>query len=177
MELVRQTIENVVNEYKRETVENFVFPSPSKDELEMVAPFLKDSGLTPAAAHLVLVNFDRDPKDISTLDLENRVKLLKVIYKLLDNEDLVDKMVLKNMKKDDVENADGMIKVLKRIINLLIMESNTAHSPIEETQKSPVEQMYEKKIDRMQSYTSYSFIFILSFVIIFLCAMINGKKI
>lgn len=176
MDLVRHTIENVVTEYRNESTENFVFPAPSKEQMAMVAPLFKNENITPEAAYLVLLNFDRDPKDISTLDLENRVKVLKVIYKMLDNKEFSG-MILNNLKtEDELKNADGMIKVLKRIVNLLIMESNTAHAPTDEKQKTPVEHMYEKKMDRMQSYTSHVFIFALSVIVILLCCMINKNK-
>lgn len=176
MDLVRQTIENIVTEYRNESTENFVFPSPSKEQMAMVAPLFKNENIAPEVAYLVLLNFDRDPKDLSTLDLENRVKVLKVIYKMLDDKNFAD-MILKNVRtEDEMKNVDGMIKVLKRIINLLIMESNNAHSLNDEKQKTPVENMYERKMDRMQSYSSHAFIFALSVIIILLCCMINKNK-
>lgn len=180
MELVRQTIENVVDQYKNESQENFIFPSPSKEDIYMISPLFKNEDISPAAAYLVLLNFDRDPKNLSTIDLENRVKVLKVIYNLLDNQDFIANIIAKNMDDPNdptaIKNAEGMVKVLKRIVNLLIMESNLAHFNVDENQQTPVRKMYDKKMDRMRSYTSYSFIFILAVMIMFLCFMINNKK-
>jgi hypothetical protein len=176
MDLVRHIVENVADTYRHEMTENFVFPSPSKEELAVIAPLFKNEGITPEAAYLVAINFDRDPKDLSTLELEDRVKVLKLIYKLLDTKEF-NESILKNLNtSDDLKNAEGLTKVSKRIIKLLIMETTNAHLPIDEVQKTPVEKMNENKMDRMRSYTSYTFILILSFIIIFLCFMINSKK-
>ena len=139
MDIIKDSLSTVVNRFDYEsstTVENFAFGEPmvfKEPELNIITPYFKQFGvnMAPQEALDVITVFDVDPSVLAKKDLENRIKLLNIFLTLLNNRDMAD-MVLKKYFSDMpnqqlvIQNMNNTINLLKRMVKLLILESQQA---------------------------------------------------
>lgn len=136
MELIKDALSTVVNRFDYEssiTVENFAFAGPAvlkEPDLALITPYFKEFGITmsPQEALDVIMRFDVDPSVLSKNELENRIKLLNIFLKLLDNADISNAILQKyfsTMPNQEVvkENVKNTVNLLKRMVKLLILEA------------------------------------------------------
>ena len=138
MDIIRESLTTIVDRYRYETaVEHFVMHggmTPSDDDYNRVSPYFKEYGVAPQDAFNVLMNFDKDPVDLSKKDVESRVKMLNILLKMLNDPDTSEKILQnygKDMPKDQKENVKSMLNLLKRLVKLLILEASPEYKMIE----------------------------------------------
>jgi hypothetical protein len=135
MNSVRQYLEIIterfVSEHQRR--ENFVFPSemtPGPAQYAMVAPIFGPYGIAPQDAVTVLLNFDKDPADLSPKDLQSRIGVLNVLNTVLNDQTMVNAMLADslsaNQSADQKANVEATLALTRRMISLLILESSYA---------------------------------------------------
>jgi hypothetical protein len=136
MDIIKDALSTVVNRFDYEsstTVENFSFGEPmvlKEPDLNIITPYFKQFGInmSPQEALDVIMVFDVDPSVLAKRDLENRIKLLNIFLAVLNNRDMAD-MVLKkyfsDMPNQELvkQNMNNTINLLKRMVKLLILES------------------------------------------------------
>ena len=131
METLRYSFEIFTNQFINEQVqENFVATTtPSPNDYKTAAFFLAPYSITPEEAFKVLIDFDKEPKDLTQDDLNVRIRGLAALDQALNNKDLL--VMLKSAFQYNpvfVNNFDAGIALMRRLIGLLVMESISACS-------------------------------------------------
>jgi len=140
METVRYSLEILTNQFINEqTRENFVtMGTPSPGEYKMAEPYFTQYGIKPEEAYKVLLDFDKEPKDLTQDELNTRIRALSALDMALNNKEFI--MSIKTQLNSNiraggpqynelvVNNIDAGIAIMRRLIGLLIMESASACS-------------------------------------------------
>ena len=91
METLRYSFEILTKQFiDEQTRENFVTPStPGPNDLKWAAPYFTQYGITPEEAFKVLIDFDKEPKDLTQDDLNIRIRALAALDMALNNNEFV----------------------------------------------------------------------------------------
>ena len=81
METLRYSFEILTKQFiEEQTRENFVTPStPGPNDYKWAAPYFTKYGITPEEAFKVLIDFDKEPKDLTQDDLNIRIRALAAL--------------------------------------------------------------------------------------------------
>ena len=91
METLRYSFEILTKQFiEEQTRENFVTPStPGPNDYKWAAPYFTKYGITPEEAFKVLIDFDKEPKDLTQDDLNIRIRALAALDMALNNNEFV----------------------------------------------------------------------------------------
>ena len=133
MDIIKDSLTTIVDRFRYEvSTEHFVSQyEPTVDDYKQVAPYFKSYNIAPQDAFKVLMFFDKDPSNLTKEDLNSRIKMLNILYEMLNDPEMSSKILRKyevmsgkNADSYQIENTKGIVNLLKRLVKLLILEAN-----------------------------------------------------